>query len=134
MNSMAKLDFAEGTREFCGWVLIGLLALAFLGAMPVYEELSHTGFGSCMSSTDTITALWLVCALPLGVNCVAMHYGVPGPGRGKGWLTHVLAVEFGLVTLGWLGLRVWWYWEMLGVKEAAFECIWWLHPFIWLWG
>lgn len=111
---------------------MGLLALACLGAVPVYEELNHVGFGSCMSSTDATTGLWLVCAFPLGFICIALHYLAPGPGRGKGWLTHVLAAEFGVVTVGWLGLRVWWYEEMLGDKGAAFGCIWWLEPFAWL--
>lgn len=61
-----------------------------------------------------------------------MDYIAPGPGRGKGWLTHVLAAEFVLVTPGWLGLRVWWYREMSGDRWAAFGCIWWLEPFAWL--
>ncbi len=132
MNSPAKLGLAEGSREFCGWVLIALLALALMGTVPVYEELYRPDFGSCMSSTDMVTALWLVCAFPLGVICVAMHYGLPGTGRGRGWLTHVLAAEFGLVTLGWLGLRVWWYDEVWGIKDVAFDCLWWLRPFAWL--
>ena len=130
MNSPAKPVFPEGIREFCGWVLIGVLALACLGVVPVCEELNHSGLGSCISSIDAVTGLWLVCAFPLGVICVAIHYGVPGPGRGRGWLTHILAAEFGLITLGWLGLRVWWYDEMLGAKSAAFDCLWWLA---WLW-
>lgn len=133
MNFPTKPGLAEGSREFCGWVLIGLLTLAVMGTVPVYEELYHPGFGSCMSSTDIVTALWLVCAFPLGVVCMVLHYGVPGPGRGKGWLTDILVAEFGLVTLGWLGVRVWWYDEMLGIKSAAYDCLWWLKPLAWLW-
>lgn len=126
MNPLAKPGYVEGTREFCGWILMGLLTLACLGAVLVYEELNHVGFGSCFSSSDAMSWLWLSCAFPLGFICVAMHYIAPGAGRGKGWLTHVLVAEFGLVTLGWLGLRVWWYGEMLGDKAAAFESIWWI--------
>ncbi len=133
MRFPASAAFSEDHREFCFWVLVSLLAMACLGVMPVYEELNPVGFGSSFSSIDAITGLWLVCAFPLGFLCIALHYGAPGPGLGKGRLTHVLAVEFGLVTVGWLCLRVWWYGEMLGDKGAAFECIWWLEPLAWLW-
>ena len=112
---------------------MGLLTLACLGAVPVYEELNHVGIGSCFSSTDAMSWLWLACALPLGFICIALHYGAPGPGRGKGWLTHILATEFVLVTLCWLGLRVWWYGEMAGDRGAALASIWWFEPAAWLW-
>lgn len=126
MNSLAKPGFAEGPRQFCGWMLISLLAAGCLSAVPVYEGLNHVGLGSCFSSTDAMSWLWLAGAFPLGFVCVAIHYIAPGPGRGKGWLTHILAAEFGLVTLGWLGLRFWWYGEMVGNQGSAIESIWWL--------
>lgn len=101
--------------------------------MPVYEELTFVGIHTCFSDVDALSWLWLACAFPLGAVCVVIHYGVPGPGRGSGWLTHVLAAEFGLATLGWLSLRVWWYDEVWGIKDAAFDCIWWLNPLALLW-
>jgi len=133
MNDPVRLAYAEGTRELCGWFLIGLLALAGLGVLPVVEELNPVGLHSCFSSIDALSWLWLACAVPIGAVCITVHYLVPGPGRGKGWLTDILVAEFGLVTLGWLGVRVWWYGEMLGIKSAAFDCLWWLKPLAWLW-
>ena len=83
-----------------------------------------------MSATDSVTALWLVFAFPLGLIAIALHYAVPGPGRGKGWLTQWLTAIFLLSVPATLGLRVWWYATWLEDVAAAFDCLWWLA---WLW-
>ena len=132
MNFLAKAGFAEENRIFRSIFLIGLLAFSALGAMPVLTELTSSRHSS-LSAIDALSWLWISVAFPLGGICLALHYGAPGPGRGKGWLTHIVAAVFGLSTLGWLGLRVWWYGQMLGDKGAAFESILWLKPFAWLW-
>ena len=119
-----------GARWFCPVTLSFLFCSLALGALSVFEELTQRRAVSCMSATDSVTALWLVFAFPLGLIAIALHYAVPGPGRGKGWLTQWLTAIFLLSVPAALGLRLWWYDEWIGDRSAAIDCIWWLA---WLW-
>lgn len=133
MVDVTKPIGEEPRRCFCSIILVCLIGFALLGVPSVYEELTHPVFNSHLSSSNAASWMWLSVAFPIGAVFIALHYGAPGPGRGKGWPTHVVAAVFGLVTLAWLGLRFWVYAELREDKGAAFESIWWLHPFALLW-
>lgn len=133
MMGVTKPIIGEPSRCFCSIILVGLMGFALLGVPSVYEELTHPVFNSHLASSNAASWMWLSVAFPIGAVFIVLHYGAPGPGRGKGSPTHVVATVFGLVTLAWLGLRLWVYAELRGDKGAAFESIWWLNLPAWLW-
>jgi len=104
MVEAAKVIVEEPRRCFCSIILVGLMGFALLGVPSVYEELTRPTFNSHLASSNAASWMWLSVVLPIGAVFIALHYGAPGPGRGKGWPTHIVTAVFGLLTLAWLGL------------------------------